>query len=104
MRSQSARVALLHQGVVSQVGIVCAQALRHRRMFLGHEVLAHLNDGLHLAAHVADRIEPALVLYGAGHLAARPPHQDRWRAGIINGASPGAHVGFDVDTCPGDRE
>ena len=66
-------------------------------MLLRHAVLAHLDHGVHLAAQVPDRIDAALVLDGAGHLAARPPHDRGRRAGALDHAAPDAHVGPDVD-------
>ena len=76
----------------------------HRRVLLRHPVLGHLDDGMHLAAHVADRIDAALVLDGAGHLAAGPPHERGRRAGALDRAPPDAHVGPDVDAGAHDRE
>ena len=94
----------LTRGSSRRFGIVAAHALGHRRMLLRHAVLAHLDDGIDLAAHVPDRIDAALVLDRAGHLAARPPHQRGRRAGLFDSAAPDAHVGLDVDARAHDRE
>src|SRR5215468_2010025 len=65
-RPEATGVALLDQRVIAQIGVVVAHARRHRRVFLGHPILAHLDDGVHLPAHVPDRVDPTLVLHVAG--------------------------------------
>ena len=73
-------------------------------MFLRHALGAHLDDGVELPAHVPDRVDLALVLHRAGHLAVRPPHERDEAAGLLDLTAPDAQVGFDVERGAGNRQ
>ena len=86
----------MQKRVVAEVRIVGAHAFRHGCMLWRHPVLAHLNDRVHFAPHVSDRVNPALVLDRARHLAAGPPHNRGRQIRTFDPAVPNAPVRLDV--------
>src|SRR5436190_10199828 len=73
-------------------------------MLRRHPLFTYLYDSVHLATHVTDRIDPTLVLDGACHLPAGPPHDGGGRTGCLNYPSPNTKVSFYVDTRTPNRQ